>query len=153
LGDTVGLINGEKRNGNILQALDEVITYQSLRGDIEKIQIARMEHREHAAGLGCLQGGVVKGCLYAAGLEGIDLILHQGNERGDDNPNPRTMEGGNLIAQRFSASRRHEDKGVLAPDETLDDLLLLGAIGFVTEYPLKTFQRIGTHMYGDLFSF
>jgi hypothetical protein len=57
------------------------------------------------------------------------------------------MEGGDLITERFSASRRHEDKGVLAPDEPLDNLLLLGTIGIVAEDILKAFQRLTGHEY------
>jgi hypothetical protein len=62
------------------------------------------------------------------------------------------MEGGDLVAERFSASRGHEDKGVLALDEPLDNLLLLGPIGIVAEDIFKTYQWVNGHEYKSKFS-
>jgi uncharacterized protein Smg (DUF494 family) len=61
------------------------------------------------------------------------------------------MESGDLIAERFSASRGHEDKGVLALDEARDNFLLLGPIGFVAEDILKTLQWVTGHEYKSQF--
>ena len=147
LGDAVGLVDGEQGDRDILEALDEVLADQPFRGDVEEVQFSRMEQRQHPAGLAALQGGIVIGRLDAAGLERIDLVLHQGDEGRNDNPDTRAMEGGDLITERFAASRGHEDKGVLALDEPLDNLLLLGTIGIVAEDIFKAFQRLTGHEY------
>ncbi len=106
-----------------------------------------MEHRQNPAGLGALQGGIVKGRLHPAGLERIDLVLHQRDKGRNDNSDTRAMKGGDLITERFPPSRRHQDKGVLALDQALDNFLLLWPIGFVPEDIFKTFKWVAGHGY------
>jgi hypothetical protein len=76
-----------------------------------------------ARGLG--RHATVEGrCGIPTFAEAVDLILHQGNERRDDNIRPLCQLGGNLVAQGLAASRRQDDKRI-SPFETCTDGLLL----------------------------
>jgi hypothetical protein len=50
------------------------------------------------------------------------------------------VQSRDLITQRLTAAGGHQDKGVLAPDEAVNDLLLGGPKGGVAEYLLEAFQ-------------
>ena len=74
--------------------------------------------------------GVHRDGAHALGGKLVVLVLHQGDERADDDRKTRQQECGKLIDQRLSASRRHHyqcvttrENGVerfpLAPSELL----------------------------------
>ena len=54
-----------------------------------------------------------------------DLIVHQGDQRRDDDGSALQHDSGQLIAQRFAATGGHDDKGVTSIQHTLDDGLLI----------------------------
>ena len=55
----------------------------------------------------------------------IDLILHQGDERGYDYRRAFHDKGRKLVAQGFSTSGRHQHKGVVAACEVADYTFLI----------------------------
>ena len=57
--------------------------------------------------------------------DGVDLVLHQGDERGDDDGRAFHHQGGQLVAQGLAAARGHQDKGVAAVHQMPDDALLV----------------------------
>ena len=57
--------------------------------------------------------------------DGVHLVLHQGDERGDDDGRSFHHQGGELVAQGFAAARRHQDEGVAPVDQVPDDALLV----------------------------
>ena len=65
--------------------------------------------------------------------DGVDLILHQGDERRDDDGRPFHDEGGQLIAEGFAASGGHQHKRVAPVDEMPDDSFLVTLEGIETE--------------------
>ncbi len=81
LTDAVRFVDGEQGNIQITQTLLEGVAHQALRGDVEQAQFTRMQTRKNAARLLGTLRGIVKGGLHAIGLQGIHLILHQGNQR------------------------------------------------------------------------
>lgn len=54
--------------------------------------------------------------------EPVDLVLHQGDERRDDDAQPLAGEGRNLIRERFPAARGHQRQRVAALQDGADDL-------------------------------
>ncbi len=56
--------------------------------------------------------------------DGIHLVLHQGDERGDDDGRPFHDQGRQLVAEGFTASGRHQDEDILTGNEGPDDFLL-----------------------------
>ena len=59
--------------------------------------------------------------------EGVDLILHQGDQRRDDDGDPVEQERRQLVAEALAGSRRKHRKGGAAGEQCLDDPLLPGS--------------------------
>jgi len=137
LGDAVGFVNGKEGDLHLLQPLQEGIAHQTFRRHIEQLQLAVVQPRQHLACLAFGKGGVVAGRGNAVGYEGVHLVLHQRDQRGDDDADAGTVQGRDLVAERLAAAGRHQDKGVLPADQPVDDLLLQGAEGVVTEDGLQ----------------
>ena len=64
---------------------------------------------------------------HAERRQGVDLVLHERDQRGDDHAGARAHERGDLVAQRLAAAGRHEHEGVAAAHDGVDDLGLLAA--------------------------
>ena len=60
-------------------------------------------------------------------LQRANLIAHQGDEGRDDDGHPVPTQGRQLETQGFAATRRHDGKGVLPRQHSLDDFRLTGA--------------------------
>jgi hypothetical protein len=74
----------------------------------------------------------------------VRLILHQRDQRRDDNRGARKMERRQLIAQRFARSGGHDRDGVAPGDDRLDDLALSGTELGEPERPVhEALQRFG----------
>ena len=67
----------------------------------------------------------------------LHLVLHERDERRDDDAGARPDKRGDLVAQRLAAAGRHQDQRVAAPDDVLDDLLLLPAERLVAEHAVQ----------------
>ena len=57
----------------------------------------------------------------------VDLVLHQRDQRRDDDAEARAQQCRDLVAQRFAAAGRHQHDGVAAGRDLLDHLLLRAA--------------------------
>ena len=80
-----------------------------------------------------IQGTVQKDCGNAAFPELVHLILHQRNQGGHNNRESVKNKRRNLIAERFTTARRHDDEGVFALQNMPDDLFLEGPETVITE--------------------
>jgi len=86
-------------------------------------------------------------------MEGVDLILHQGDEGRDDDGQSRQEEGWELETEGFSTPCRQERKGIPARQDFFHDLPLERAEGVEAEGLLENgSKRIGrtTGHYGIL---
>jgi len=73
--------------------------------------------------------------------QGVDLILHQGNQRRDDHGTTRAEQGRNLEAKALAAAGRHQDEGVAAAFDVIDDLGLGTTKGRIAENIAQDLQR------------
>ena len=71
-----------------------------------------------------LEEGVERGRRDPAGLERPHLVLHQGQERRDDDGEPIEDEGRDLEAERLAATGGKDPEGVAAGEDRLDDTAL-----------------------------
>jgi len=71
-------------------------------------------------------------------LEGIDLVLHEGDEGGDDEGDSVEEEGGELVAEGFAAAGGKDGEGGAVGEEGLDDRLLAVAELGVAEVFLES---------------
>ena len=102
----------------------EAVGQQPLRRDVEDLVSAEARV---AVGLAQLLDG--HGAVDAAGrdagvLQGHDLILHERDERRDDERQPRQQQGGQLIAKALAAARRHDAEHIAPGQDRIDKRLL-----------------------------
>ena len=100
------------------------------------------------AALGLAQGVEVErrideGRTHSGLQKRVDLVLHQRDQRRNDDPHPRTQQGRNLVAQRLAAAGGHQHQRIAAVRHVLDDLLLLPAEGGIAENALQ--DVVGKH--------
>ena len=60
----------------------------------------------------------------ARALERCDLILHQRDERRDDERDARQEQRGDLIAERLAPARRHDAQRIAPRENGVDEFLL-----------------------------
>ncbi len=119
------LVNGKEGDGHLGDALQKVAAHQTLRRNVKEIQLALMETAQHLAGLACLEGGVVKVGPHPVFPQGVNLILHQRNQGAHHEADPGPVQGRDLVTKRFAAAGGHQHKGILTPDQSGDDFLLV----------------------------
>jgi len=93
------------------------------------VDAARALHR--------IQGGVQIGRADAQLAQSIDLILHQGDERGDHERRSAEEASRKLIGERLAGSGRHHSDTVATREHGLDDGLLTRAERIVPERRLE----------------
>ena len=86
--DAMRLVNGIEADFNRPQECNVLLLVQRLRSDIKQFRMPRDDIRTYLVDLGLLQGRVEimrHTVLLADAVDDIHLILHQGDERRDDN--------------------------------------------------------------------
>ncbi len=97
LGDAVSLIDGKQRHRQAGEKVQGALHQQPLRSHVEHIQLTTAGLLHNLVNLSTLQGGVDEGGPNAIETQGIDLILHQGDEGRNHHTNPMTQQRWNLI--------------------------------------------------------
>jgi hypothetical protein len=123
-GDAVRLVHGEERNLQALQGLDEVVAAEALGRDVEQLEVAAADARDALLLLLEVERAVDEGRGQAPRVESVHLVLHQRDERRDDDRHALAHERRELEAERLAAARRHHDDRVVAGQHRLDDLAL-----------------------------
>jgi len=139
----VRFVDGEEPDLTLLEKVDGGRDAEALGREVEKIQFTSPIRVFDATALFGGLGGVEELCTGAHGGQGIHLILHQSDQRGNDNAGALTNKCGNLVTQRLAATGRHEHKGITTLHDRLDNLALLPPERVVTERGLK--NRLGRH--------
>ena len=88
-----------------------------------------MQAAETRAGFLGAERGIQKRGGDAAGLEGVDLVLHQRDEWRDDDGQALPHERRQLVAQRLAAARGHDRQHVFAREDGSQRILLSGPEG------------------------
>ena len=84
LADAVRLVHRQRGDFPALQARQEIRQHQPLRRDVKQLVFARVERIETPPRLSSIQRRVEKSRRHAAGFELVHLVLHQRDERRDD---------------------------------------------------------------------
>ena len=109
----------------------EEVGGEAFGGEVEELVIAEDAVVKLRVDLGAGHAGVDGGGLDAAPAEVVDLVFHQGDERGDDEAEPFSGQGGHLEGERLAAAGGHEREGVAAGANGVDDLFLKRPEGVV----------------------
>ena len=99
--DTVCLIDGVKGDVDILEEFHVLLLGQRLRSHIQQLRLAGDKVLLHFVDFHFRQRGVQEVCnahVRAEVANGIHLVLHQGDQRGDDDGRAILHQGRQLIA-------------------------------------------------------
>ena len=148
LRNAMGLVNGEEAEPDRPKEVRVVGFVQGFRGHVEQLRAARGHRLLDADHLGLAQGAVqVMGDVGIIRMapDGIDLVLHEGDERAHHDRRSLLNEGRQLVAEGLASTGRHDHEDVLAVHQAVDHLLLLALELVETEEPGQTLLHGGPH--------
>ena len=129
LADAVGLVDGHQGTVDLAEDRGEIRDGKTLRGDVNQLVAAlgqtlqALAHGPRRKRRGQEGGGNVQS------FESRDLVVHEGNQRRDDQGGALEEQCGNLIAQALpAAGGRHQENPTLI-EEPLDGFALAGPVG------------------------
>ena len=122
--DAVRLVDGDQRAAQLREQSAEGRRSQALGRDVQEPQLAALGAREPPSDLRGLERRRQIGRGHAARGERIDLVVHQRDERRDDQRGAGEQRGGELVAETLAASRRRHQQDPAAAEELLDRLAL-----------------------------
>jgi hypothetical protein len=125
----VGFVDGDEAWLALGEHLGEAGDAHALGGDEEELEGAVEVVAAGLAGVFAGEAGVDAGDLEAHGGELVGLVVHEGDEGGDHQRGPAAGDGGELVAEGFSGSGRHNEEDVAAIGGGAADGLLIGAEG------------------------
>ena len=144
LGDAMGFVDGEEGERDLPEPLGGAVHEGALGGDVHEAVFAGDGFLLQFAAVGFDDGAVQEDGGDAHLAELRDLVLHQGDERRDDDGGAIFLQhGGKLVAQGFAAAGGHDDADVAAGGECADDLFLARAEGVVAPVTFEGVEEAG----------
>ena len=110
----------------------EYVRVQTFRRNIEEFVITEDAVFKCSENFLPCHAGVYGKGFDATFAEVLHLVLHQGDERSNDNANPFLGESRHLKGDGLTASGRHEPQCIFAFADTGNDLLLQVAEGVIS---------------------
>ena len=119
-------------SGDVLEQAAERFAGRALRRDVEQVELAGPEPLDRLLAI------AVRGrqrCRADADRFGApDLVVHQRDQRRDDQCRAVAHERGQLVAERLAGTGRHHRESVLAREDAADHVLLDAAERVEAEY-------------------
>ena len=135
--DAVRLVDSEHRNTDCLQPLRCRTDIESLRRDVQHLDVAALRPHHAVTHLGAAQRAVDERRGNAAALERVDLVLHERDQRRDDHREPARDQRRHLVAERLAAAGREHDERIAASDDALNRAFLPGTERAIAEPRLQ----------------
>ena len=133
----VGFVDGKQRDFRLRQQHQRTVLHQAFRCDVEHVKLTGDQLPLDLL-LRCpVQCRIEIGSADANRFQCINLVLHQGNQRRDDDASAGPDQGRNLVAQRFAAASRHQHQRITAVNQRFDDFRLMRAETLVAKHLLK----------------
>ena len=110
---------------------------QPFRRDIEQVEPSGIELAPDAALLLRVEIGMQRAGGDAKLAQRRHLVVHQRDQRGDDDGGAGAAQRGHLVADAFAAAGRHQHQRVAAGQQMVDGLRLQAAEGGETEDTLQ----------------
>ena len=95
----MGFIDGEQGQRCGSQSLQQITAQQPLRRHVKQIQLPVAQLPPHLLAFACLQAGMQGGGSNPELLQGLHLVLHQGDQWGDHHRQPSAAQRRHLIAE------------------------------------------------------
>jgi hypothetical protein len=139
----MGLVDDEEGDSGAAEDLEGARLSEALRGDVEQPEASGGGVPEAVRGLA---GGEVRVDLGRArdspAPEAVDLVLHERDERRDDDGESGAEKSGELVAEGLAAACRQDAEGGPAGEEGFDEGALSRPELFVTEEAFQVvFER------------
>ena len=126
LRDAVRLVDHEQRHPRARERLAEPGVTQALGRHVRHARAAAREALEGGVLVARRERGVEPHHLEPELGQLVVLILHQRDERRDDQRDAVELEGGELVAERLAAAGRHDRQRIDAGDHVADGQALAG---------------------------
>ncbi len=104
----MSLVNREQGNLPTREIRHEPLAGQPFRSDIEQLESAFAKVVVDFSGLRRREAGVEPGGGHASAGQVVDLVLHQGDQRGDDHGQAVEQERRELVAEALAAAGRED---------------------------------------------
>ena len=134
--DAVHLVDDDEADVDPRDRVEEVPLAEPLGCDVEEPVAALGRRAQPRRGLVRVERGVDQRRLRRhLGRQLVDLVLHQRDQRREDERRRRPQHRRELVGERLARARRHQRERVAAIDGRADDLLLAGAEVLESEQP------------------
>ena len=125
--DAVGLVDRKKTDARVPQTLDQPFRVETLGGQIDQLEPLGIQVSCDVPLLLGSEGAVDESGGHTVGPQGVDLVLHQRDQRRDDNSHAVHADCRSLITERLPAAGRQHDQRVLTLQHAEHRRLLQGA--------------------------
>ena len=126
LRDAVRFVDGEQADGYAVYGLAKALVVEPFRRHVEQPHRPGAYTIHHLAILLQAQARIEPGGADAAGVQRVDLVLHQRDQRRHDQCEPWQQQRRQLVAQRLAAPCAKHRSGRVARQQVFDGLLLAG---------------------------
>ena len=133
LADAVGLVHGDERTVQIAEQGAKTGEGQALGRDVNQLVLAAGHGAQAPLALVRVQGGGQIGGGQTALFQGGDLVVHQRDERRDDQGGTREQRAGQLIHQALAATGGRHQQQAAGLQQGFDRLALAGTEIFVSQ--------------------
>ena len=137
----MSLVDREERDTGARELGEEPFVVEPLRRDVEQLQRVCPETLEDLALLARIEARIEARGGDPVALQEIDLVLHQRDQRRDDDGRPLEQQRRQLVAQALAGPGRKDGKRRASREERLDDLLLPRPKRLEAECLSKRFER------------
>ncbi len=141
LGHAVRLVDREQADRRPVEQRHGLGHPEPLGRQVEQVELALQQRALHVPALAQVLRRVEEAGPHAERGQGVDLVLHERDQRGHHHAGPGPDEGRHLVAERLAAAGRHEHEGVAAADHGVDDVRLLAAERVVAPDLLQHLER------------
>ena len=124
LAHAMRLVDNEQVDHRGFQAVDELGVGQALGRRVDELLPPCLDCLLDLAKLGGRERAVDRRDLDPALVQGVGLVLHQGDQRTDDHRRPLQRQGGQLEAEALARAGRHDHQRVAPLQRRADGPLL-----------------------------
>ena len=143
LADAMRFVNGEQADFHRRDPVEKARAEQAFRCDVQQFQRAGTRGARHGACLLGVLGRIEEGRGDAKFGQCGNLVLHQCDQRADDDGQSAAHQRGNLEAQGLAATGRHQHQRMLSFGNVADDVGLRAAEIRVTKYVAQDLAGVG----------
>jgi hypothetical protein len=142
LADAMRLVDRKERNLDAREHLLEARHHQPLGRHVNEVEFTAQQLPAHRGRILGAERRVERGSPHAGLLQRLDLVVHQRDQRRNDDTHPRPADRRDLVAGRFSRAGRKQHHRVAALGDVADHRLLLAAEARVPEHLVQHVGRI-----------